>query len=356
MADVQDKFITFHDTIRLGTYKEDATLREKRERVVRALRDGLKKNFEAKNQTPPDFKDFAQGSYGMRTGIKPLGGSGDYDIDVGIVFAKRPEDYEHNPVVLKEWVYEALKDHTGNVRIRTSCVTVTYAAGYHVDLAVYAHPDKNIEGELPLAKGTPGSAEKRWQINEPRRLRKEIHARFADQAERKQFRRVIRYLKRWRDERYRSARGDAAPVGVGMTIAGLTMFTPRVDALAKTQDDLRATREFVETMLANFRDFQYSPKDGASGRRLVVIVPFQPGTDVFNKMTNGHMATFEERLKKLRDALQEAEASSSRKKACAALRRQLGDDFPEGEDEDSDKSAQASRVMPAAFIPSNVSG
>jgi len=66
---LQSPFMKFHEAILLKRFDENAELREKRDRILKRLRDNLSVTFEP----------FNQGSYSMGTGIKPL--DGDYDID-----------------------------------------------------------------------------------------------------------------------------------------------------------------------------------------------------------------------------------------------------------------------------------
>lgn len=353
MADVQKQFEKFVEDIKLS--EEEETLREKRKTVIDALRAGLKRDFEDRGETPPDFKSFNQGSYSLKTGIKPAGGGNDYDIDVGIVFAVNPEDHSDDPVKLKRWVRDALEGHTDSVNIKTPCVTVAYKVGYHVDLAVYADPDKKIDGELPLSWGKEHGATQVWQTNNPSELGKRIKTRFPDKAERKQFRRVLRALKRWRDLKYKSATSHAAPVGVGLTIAGLTMFTPQVDVFNGTEDDRKATELFARELLAGFKDNRWSKKDGALGRRLEVKVPFAPSTDVFERINNNNMGKLETFLKELLADLEAADLAKTDKEACKCMRDQFGTDFPEGEDEPDD-STEGSKSHPRVWTPPHTSG
>nr|RIY03856.1 nucleotidyltransferase [Deinococcus sp. RM] len=353
MADVQKQFKRFIEDIKLS--EEEQTLRDKRTTVINALRAGLKRDFEDRGETPPDFKPFNQGSYSLKTGIKPVGGGNDYDIDVGIVFAVDPEDYRDDPVELKRWVHDALKGHTDSIKIKTPCVTVAYKAGYHVDLAVYADLDKNIDGELPLSWGKKDGAVQEWQINNPSELGKRIRRAFPDKAERRQFRRVLRALKRWRDLKYKSATAHAAPVGVGLTIAGLTMFTPQVDVFNGTENDRKATELFVRELLAGFKNDRWSKKDGALGRRLAVEVPFAPSTDVFERINNNNMGKLETFLKELLADLEAADLAKTNKEACSYMRGQFGTDFPEGEEEPDD-STEGSKSHPRVWAPPHTSG
>ncbi len=355
MADVQKQFEKFIKTIKLAD--EEETLREKRQTIINALRAGLKRDFEARGETPPEFKNFNQGSYSLKTGIKPEGDSNDYDIDVGLVFAVDPQDeaFRDDPVKLKRWVRDALDGHTDDIRIKTPCVTVTYKAGYHVDLAVYADPDRRIDVELPLSWGKEHAATQEWQTNDPAELARRIKAAFPEKAARAQFRRVLRALKRWRDRKYKSATSHAAPVGVGLTVAGLSMFQAQIDVFNGVENDRKAMEFFVRQLLAHFRDGLWSAKDGAPGRRLKVEVPFAPYKDVFERINNNNMGKLETFLKELLADLEAADRAETNKEACRHMRDQFGTDFPEGEDEPDD-STEGSKSHPRVWTPPHTSG
>jgi hypothetical protein len=147
---------------------------------------------------------------------KPL--DGDYDIDQGLAPAEYPD-----PVVLKARVHEALDGHTSSVRIRRPCVTVQYQRDgepvYHVVVAVYSAASATRDGKARLATGREHSADafRVWNVSDPEGLTATIFGRFTGD-DRKQFRRVVRYLKRWRDRNF-SEGGHAAPVGGGLTVA-----------------------------------------------------------------------------------------------------------------------------------------
>lgn len=66
MADLQKQFLVFHDTIKLGTYEENSTLRDKRDLLVDELKDRLKDKEE--DEYPQFVKKFDQGSYALGTG------------------------------------------------------------------------------------------------------------------------------------------------------------------------------------------------------------------------------------------------------------------------------------------------
>jgi hypothetical protein len=332
MANIQPQMIQFHETIKLKRFEENATLREKRQIILDRLDTGLKKLFASKNLQPPRYVWFGQGSYAMGTGVKPL--KGNYDIDVGICFKIAKADYP-DPVKVKEWVLEALKNLTSWVEIRRPCVTVFYQRGgeaiYHVDLAIYSDNECNPDGKMYLAKGKQNSsAEYRiWQEAAPQGLMELIKNHFQDSEDEKQFRRTIRYLKRWKDLKF-SSDGNAAPIGIGITVAAYYWFVLKrsIDPFnfQRKYDDLEALGCFVQAMISHFQ-----PKyvDGTRYERLEVKLPVGPYCDLFKKMTDGQMTVFKEKLVALLDTIHEAQKKADPNAACKLLHdEQFGDDFP----------------------------
>ncbi|ABQ26398.1 nucleotidyltransferase domain-containing protein [Geotalea uraniireducens] len=329
MADVQKYFETFHDAIKLKKFDENQILREKRDIVLDKLKSRLKTIFEEKDEPVPTYQTFDQGSYKMGTGIIPL--DSDYDIDVGVSFNVSKDNYL-DPVEVKEWVYDALNGHTKKVDMRRPCVTVFYQKGdepvYHVDLAVYSDESCNSDGKKYLAKGKLNSSDdnKCWEISEPQKLADTVGDKHAGD-DKKQFVMVIRYLKRWKDYNF-SSNGNAAPIGIGLTIAAYNWFTPNktlMDIVASTYkyNDLQATRGVVNGMLNNFGD------------RLRVYLPVEPYSELFEKMTDNQMATLKEKLGSLLEALDSAASEVDPVKACETLKKVFGDDFPVPEKPDT---------------------
>lgn len=339
MADVQGEFRQFHEAIKLTDLDENATLLEKRKLLVTKLRDGLRRTFEELEESAPTFQERNLGSYAMGTGIKPTGGR-DFDIDVGLYFNNSVDDYE--PVKLKQLVLAELDKAPHSAEMQRPCVTVTYTKdgedAYHVDFAVLVAGEKQADGVPRLAKGLPGSnvENKVWEPSGSLEFVKRV-TNHLDGDDRQQFKRVIRYLKRWKDFRF-SARGEGAPRGIGLTAAALLWFVPRCsyDGSGKrVDDDLVATRDLVAAMRANFGSRVH---DGEVAERLTVTLPVLPYDDPFSRMSNRQMGVFKERLQALKDTLQDAIEAVDRRAACSALRKQFGDDFPVP-DEDSTKSA-----------------
>ncbi|WP_422884565.1 nucleotidyltransferase domain-containing protein [Nannocystis pusilla] len=309
MTILQTEFNKFNDAIRLGWDNEQATLRERRDAVLDRIRERL---------DGPSFSHFNQGSYELRTGVKPV--DGDYDIDVGLRFNTTKEEWP-DPVALKQRVVDALSGY--KVELRRPCVTVYYQrrneALYHVDLNVYV--PAGTDGMFHLAVGKVGDAGKlkEWRYTDPLALSKAIDAKFTDD-DREQCRRAIRCLKRWKDLKF-SAEGNAAPKGIGLTAAALQWFAPSKerDGVANRvhYDDLRALSGLVSTMLAN------------ATPRLVVKLPVSPHDDLFRRMNDEQMRVFRDKLQDLDDGLRRALADADEGSASRTLRRFFGDDFPE---------------------------
>lgn len=324
MANIQKQFEEFHSKIELKNMDENQVLREKRDIIL----DRLKKNI---SDDAASYTTFNQGSYALGTGIKPI--DGEYDIDVGIRFNVSKNDYP-DPVEVKKWVYEAVKDHTSKVEMRRPCVTVTYIKDgepeFHVDLAIYSA--QNSDNKLYLAKGKLNSSEdnKSWEVSDPSGLISLINDKFSDSDDKKQFRRVIRYLKRWKDVKFLSS-GNAAPTGISLTISAYHYLN-----INKTYDfvsgkyiynDMQAVYDLVESLLNRFQ-IEYSADEGKNVERLHVYLPKEPYNDLFEKMSNNQMEDLKKKLEDLKTALSFAKSETDPHEACKKLATVFGDDFP----------------------------
>ncbi|ADD03115.1 conserved hypothetical protein [Thermoanaerobacter italicus Ab9] len=324
MANVQKYFEEFHEAIRLSDTDENEELREKRDIILNRLN-------EKKADNVPKYTPFNQGSYAMGTGVKPI--DGEYDIDVGIRFDISKDDYP-DPVEVKKWVYDALQDHTSEVKMRRSCVTVTYFKDgepeFHVDLAIYAA--NNDDGKLYLAKGKLYSDDenKYWEVSNPLELITKIRNKYEDADDRNQFRRVIRYLKRWKDVNF-TTDGSAAPTGIGLTVAAYNFLT-----ISKQYDfatgkykynDLSALKNLVQSILSSFR-LEYNQEEGKGVERLRISLPTEPYNDLFEKMSDSQMADFKVKLEELKTTLNNAEVEPDPHEACKILKKVFGKDFP----------------------------
>ncbi|MCX8518797.1 MAG: nucleotidyltransferase [Methylophilaceae bacterium] len=323
MPTVQKQFEDFHSLIKLDEDNEQAKLRQKRDILLEAFPDDV-----------PSFEHFNQGSYSMHTGVVPP--NDNYDIDVGIVFKCQKDKYP-DPVVLKKKVRDALNTHGRNVSIRRSCVTVNYMRGedvdYHVDLAIYVKRD---DGLLDLAKGKENSStnERFWEVSDPKQLKSLICTAFDDEVELAQYRRCIRYIKRWRDIQFSNG---GAPLSIALTVAAKLWFQPHLET-SGNPSDLIAMRDWIKELLSNFKPI---PTDEGLHERLTVELPVSPYGDLMKKVTNIQMDAFKQKLEALLGDLEEAYYQELPEDACELLNKQFGDDFRIPEKSTTAKSVTA---------------
>lgn len=343
---LQTYFEKFNKNIKMD-YDENSELASKRDILIKKLRA---------NKDLPSFTTINQGSYAMYTGVKPLDNK-DYDIDVGLRFNVNKDDYK--PLELKEKVYEILKDHTDyGAEIKKPCVTVTYKkngnVGYHVDLVIYSYEDKNdSDSKMYLARGEKYSKEenKKWEEADPMGLKDKIMGKFEDDGEKKQYRRVIRYLKRWKNIKF-SSNGNSEPPGIGVTLLAYEKFKPKYEedsvSLVRTYNDLEALIYLVKQIKDMFALKTY--ENGRFLYRIELNLPVIPETDVFYKMTNIQMTDFKDKIEVLLSDLQEVESEAEVVEQCKKLNEIFGDDFEVPEKQDTAKRQQC------IFAPNSSSG
>lgn len=322
MVNLQDAFLEFHDNIKLDD--ENETLREKRDILLKVLKDHI-------SDDAASYTTFNQGSYAMGTGIKP--DNGDYDIDVGVKFDIDKDDYT-DPIEPKRWVRDALDGHTKSVKIRRSCVTVTYQKDdepiYHVDFAVYAND--NADQNMYIAKGKEFSNYdmKYWEESDPEGLINLIRDKYSDADDRKQFRRTIRYMKKWRSHNsYLTGNGE--PTGIALTVLAYNLFncvkTYDFYKDKNVYDDYTAIKNFVDAIKSQFV-LDYDSDNSEYYHRISEKLPVAPYNDLFEKMTSKEMQTFYEQISNMQDKLSEVSKATKKTEACEILVKLFGEDFP----------------------------
>lgn len=330
MPAVQKQFEDFHAAIKLDGDDENAKLREKRDTLIRALKANMDSDV-------PAFESFNQGSYSMFTGVLPP--DRNYDIDVGIIFDCKRDKYP-DPVVLKKKVRDALDTHGRTVTIRRPCVTVNYIRDgnidYHVDLAIYVKRDDNL---LDIAKGKENSTDDKrvWEGSDPKTLTSLICNAFTEPGALAQYRRCIRYLKRWRNVKFSNG---GAPLSIALTVAAYRWFKPHFETSGKA-GDLLAMLAWVKALLSQFA---WDLTDEGLHERLKVILPVSPNSDLMAWMSKSQMATLKERLESLRDALNDAYDEELPEDACKLLKKQFGDDFKVPEKSETAKAVSAAVI------------
>lgn len=319
MGKLQKEFGKFHDTIKLGTFEENSTLREKRDLLVNELTKSLEGEVIPGTETKLTFTKFDQGSYAMNTGIIPK--DDDYDIDVGIIFDVTNDEY--NSKKLKKLVHTALnKVLKRTVTYNRPCITVEYSSGYHIDLAIYAKNNNDIH----IAWGKESSSDHTWYKSEPKELKKWVADTSTITKESEQFRRCVKALKIWKEKVFTS-NGNAAPPSIGITIQARNAFAYNED------NDLKSLIAIVRAMKNSFQPkSEFIDEEFVTYQNIEVQLPVAPYKDVYYKMTSNQKNNFYERLDALLEGLEAARDEDSDHEASKVLRKIFGIDFPLAED------------------------
>lgn len=326
MANIQKYFEEFHNRIRVD-YEMSATLREKRDIIIKRLQKHLLENER------PDFREILQGSYKMKTGSKPIADL-EYDIDVGLRFSFSED--ENDAETVHQWVFEAVAGHTEKVEDRGPCIRVTYKDGYHVDLVSYANWEDDFGNEqFRLAHKDSG-----WRPASPLELidyvkskREPFKGTEDNLSKNDQFRRVVRYQRRWIDEEI-LIESTAKPTGLAFILLSIERLQP-TRTWTGTPDDLLAL-ENLAISAAN------------QVGRIVAYKPTPEYEEMFSRLTDDEMTSLKMRYKVMSEALQAARETTDPVEACEILQKIFGSDFPVPEPEDTAKKTSSPAIVPSS--------
>ncbi|NMH64454.1 nucleotidyltransferase domain-containing protein [Shewanella salipaludis] len=313
MATLQAQFKQFHDNIKLGTYEENQTLRDKRDLLINELATELKNEKVPDTDRALTFSKIDQGSYKMKTGIKPT--DGHYDIDVGVIFDVTEDEYD--PKKLKKLVYDIInKRNNRTVDYNKPCITVNYASGYHVDLPVYC---KNSEKDVKIAWGKMTVANE-WVDSDPNGLNDWVASISTESKKSRQFRKCVRYLKKWKQKHF-SENGNVAPPSIGLTLQARRHF------IFSTDNDLLCLINIVEKIINDFSN-DFDIKNFRIVHSIDFKLPVKPYKNVYYKMTLNQQDVFYKKAEALLESLCAARDEDCDHEASKILRQVFGDDFP----------------------------
>ena len=314
---IQTHFDKFHDKIKLG--REDDAYKKARDRDD-SIKTEVKAAFSEAGY--PVIAEFIQGSLMTHTGIVPI--SGDYDIDRALVIDE--EMAPENPVAPKKKTLDVLEDRGfKNAKIKKPCVTADYASdNVHIDFIVY----KRLGDQHYLAVGKKNSDEhnREWSAADPLGLLAWInddsdYNKDAANDVLAQFRRLVRYLKRWRDVQF-SDTVAAKVYSIGLTVMVKKKFQPSFSTEG-ARKDLAALRATVEAILnAGYFDEE---KDNKYSVR--VDLPMEPWRDIFYGSSLDTGTLLYNKLKHLKEHLEKTEGLSDEREQCEILNKLFGDDF-----------------------------
>lgn len=324
MATLHKEYTSFNSTVSLNKNKKDSLIKSRN-----SLKDKIKKYFKEEKADELQPKFWEQGSFAMNTTVNPIPVKDDednthlkYDLDYGIYFIeKEDEDNKKNIDTWHNWIYNSVENHTDNPPVRkTTCVRVIFIDGHHIDLPIYYKENDDIE----LAHRSKG-----WIESDP----KEFLQWFNEKAkENQQLRKIVRYLKAWKNYRETKNSNLKFPSGFAFTILAVNNFS------SNDRDDI-AFKETVEninkTLDSNFE----------------CLRPTTPtGEDVFEDFSETRKNDFLIALDGLVKDCQNAFEEKNFKTASEYLQKHFGDRFPKGKNEtEEDKNKRLSSALGATL-------
>lgn len=314
------QFKDFYNEICIHEESED--LREKRDTLQKDIED--KFPDEMKNHgielKKSDIEIFDQGSYKYSTTIKSL----IIDRDVAVMIPLNIEKYS-DPRKIKGYLRDALNHvATRNPKIKEPCVNVPYYENgkewMHIDLPLYAKCDDKVY----LARGREFADIYSWELADPKGLNDDLCGKI---NKNEQLRRIIRYIKKWRNDKYENSTLDhEIPPSIGLTYLACDCFVSSFTS--EGEDDLMALQQ---TMSNIKNEFTLTYEDGklvkADISKKLPVVPF---TDVFQKMkdaSDSYGITFYNRLSVAVQNLTNAVNVESEHDAGNYVKKVLGEEF-----------------------------
>lgn len=297
MANLNNLFGNFNSEITLSKNKRES-LKTSRD----ALRADVKDWFSDNDKIQPSFH--GQGSYSMKTLINPINGK-DYDIDDGI-YINGYEDSEMDEwpatSTVHSWIKKAVEDRTiADAIDKATCVRISYAKGYHVDLPAYITKD----GVAYLAHKGKG-----WLVSDPKAFTDWFVGKVKNNLiYGEQLRSVVKYLKAWKDY-------------TGNPLKGIELTVLATKSFCKYEGrDDKSLRETVNNII---NEIEYN---------FHCYKPVAPYEDLFENTTETRKSNIITGLKALKDNLDNAMEETDEKKASEILRdKAFGTRFPLGKE------------------------
>jgi len=267
-----------------------------------------------------DIRMIDQGSYKYNTTIK----ADVVDRDVAVMI---PLDIGENtdPRKIKGYLKDAINIASRTVSIKEPCVRASYYEDgeewLHIDLPLYAKDGLNIF----LARGKASSDNYLWESADPDGLNNDLCEKINGHD---QLRRIICYIKKWRNEKYSGSASDhEVPPSIGLTYLICDCFVEQTNS--NGDDDLLALQKTMNAIKNKFSCSTNSQGEVISAN-ISRYLPVTPYTDVFKKMrdsNSSYILTFYKRLSKAADNLTNAVNVESEHDAAEYVQKVLGTEF-----------------------------
>lgn len=316
---LKKQFKDFYNEIRITS--ESEALKEKREILQKDIEDKfpdeLKKHNIELNKS--DIEVFDQGSYHLHTTIK----NNVIDRDVAVMIPLNIED-NPDPRKIKVYLSDALSYVSARtVSIKEPCINVAYYEDgeewMHIDLPLYA----KYNDKIYLARGRTTGTNYSWEPADPRGLNDDLFNKISGND---QLRRIIRYIKKWKNEKYKNSTLDhEVPPSIGLTYLACDCF---VEATTSEGDDdlisLQQTMSAIENKFLKTYENDELVKVEIS--RYLTVEPY---SDIFEKMrcSDDYCMTFYNRFSTALQNLTDACNAASEHDAGKCVKKVFGDEF-----------------------------
>lgn len=320
---LKKQFKDFYDRIKID--KEGEALVEKRNILQSDLEDklpGIMKDHDIE-LNKSDIDIFDQGSYKLNTtiAISP------YDRDVAVMFPLNIDDYPDTRKI-KGYVRDSLKHQNRTLDIKEPCVNVSYVEDgeewMHIDLPVYA----TYNNKVYLARGSEFATEGNyfWEEADPKGLNTWMLNEITGKD---QLRRIIRYIKKWKYEKYKNTSDgtkNQIPPSIGLTLLAFDCYVECTST--EGDDDLLSLQKTISNIIAKFA-VTYDGNGHVTKAEITRKLPVIPNTDVFYKIkkSDSYGVTFYNRLNTALGHLTDAVNASSEHDAGVSVQKVFGDEF-----------------------------
>ncbi|WP_370409234.1 cyclic GMP-AMP synthase DncV-like nucleotidyltransferase [Tenacibaculum dicentrarchi] len=326
MATLHKYYAEFNTIIKLNNDKKESL-----EKSIKSIKDKIVKYFkeEKTNELQPTFN--GQGSFYMNTTVNPIPEFDEeknknllkYDLDYGVYFLeKKNEDNKKKIDTWHSWVYNAVDDHTNTPsKSKNTCVRVNFADGHHIDLPIYYEKD-NVTKLAHKSKD--------WIKSKPT----EFTDWFNDEVKKnQQLRKIVRFLKAWKNFRETKNTNLKFPSGFALTILATNNYT----------SDDNHDIAFLETV----KKIQSKLNNNFECKR-----PTTPkNEDIFEDFSKTRKKDFMSALDSLINDLENAQEEKNYKKATECLRKHFGERFPLGRDKDEENTnSRLSSLLTASAV------
>ena len=363
----------FHDNIEL-TDRERENIKLAKTAVRACLRDGIPRVMKAKGYTDevPKPRFFTQGSWAYKTLNAPAQIPQQADIDDGCYLPLSFVSQTRRPSVAATVFFQVVEETLAPlaaakkwklVTDKATCVRLEIAPRAHIDVPLYAIPDKEFETlsaraldhgfanftEAVLAKAERDAwtalprdsvllahREEDWIESDPRPVKDWFENEVLARGD--QLRRIVRYLKAYRDWAWPSG----GPASLLLMAAAVPVFERRL-----SRDDL-ALADVLSALPAALRKGVYNPVDTKES----LTDRLRKGSSE-KDLVEEAATRFEECEKLLRGAL----AAGNAAQACTWMQQAFGTRFPERPDRVKVVSVAATiAATPAIAGPSELVG